>query len=119
MDDEESIREIAQVSLETLGGWEVRTAASAQEGLELAAAQRPDAILLDVMMPGIDGPALVVKLQQMSDTRSIPVVFLTAKVQGKDRRSLESMAGVSGLLAKPFDPMTLAEDVSKVLGWTA
>lgn len=116
VDDEDDIREVAQLSLEMTAGWEVLAASSGGEGVRLARAERPDAILLDVMMPEMDGPATFERLQADPETRSIPVVLLTAKVQAGDQRRLAEL-GVDGVLSKPFDPMQLAADVARVLGW--
>lgn len=116
VDDEDDIREVAQLSLEMTAGWAVLAASSGAEGLRLARAERPDAILLDVMMPEMDGPATFERLQADPETRSIPVVLLTAKVQAGDQRRLAEL-GVAGVLSKPFDPMQLASDVARVLGW--
>jgi CheY-like chemotaxis protein len=117
VDDEDDIREVAQMSLEMVAGWEVIPARSGDEGVRLAARHRPDAILLDVMMPGMDGPATAGLLRGAPETAAIPVILLTAKVQPADRRRLEAL-GVAGVLAKPFDPMELANQVSGLLGWT-
>jgi CheY-like chemotaxis protein len=116
VDDDEHIREIAQVTLEAVAGWTVVTAASGQEGIARALADQPDAILLDVMMPEMDGPTTVGKLKAGDLTRDIPVVLLTAKVQAEDRRSFMDL-GVEGVISKPFDPMTLADEISQTLGW--
>lgn len=118
VDDEDDIREVAQASLELVGGWEVLTASSGREGIERAAAERPDAILLDVMMPDLDGPSTFQHLQANPVTRDIPVLLLTAKVQTADRVHFQGL-GVAGVLAKPFDPMRLASDVAAALGWAA
>ena len=118
VDDEDDIREVAQMSLEMVAGWEVVPARSGDEGVRLAAEHRPDAILLDVMMPGMDGPATAALLRDRPETAAIPVILLTAKVQPADRRRLEAL-GVAGVLAKPFDPMQLANQVSALLGWPA
>ena len=118
VDDEDDIREVAQMSLEMVAGWEVIPARSGGEGVRLAARHRPDAILLDVMMPGMDGPATAERLRDRAETAAIPVILLTAKVQPADRRRLEAL-GVAGVLAKPFDPMELAAQVSGLLGWPA
>ena len=117
-DDEDHIREVAQLSLETVGGWEVTTAGSGGEALAKAASEPPDAILLDVMMPELDGPTTFERLQADPSTREIPVVFLTAKVQAADRRRFDEL-GVAGVIAKPFDPLTLADEVAQALGWRA
>jgi CheY-like chemotaxis protein len=118
VDDEDDIREVAQMSLEMVAGWEVIPARSGEEGVRLAAEHRPDAILLDVMMPGMDGPDTARLLRERPETSAIPVILLTAKVQPADRRRLEAL-GVAGVLAKPFDPMELANQVSSLLGWAA
>lgn len=116
IDDEDDIREVAQVSLETGAGWEVQTAGSGKEGLEMAVVGQPDAILLDVMMPDMDGPTTYQKLQARPEISHIPVVLLTAKVQPADRRRFSSL-GVKGVLAKPFDPLTLADQAAAIIGW--
>ena len=116
IDDEDDIREIAQDSLELLGGYQVLTANSGTQGLADARAQQPDAILLDMMMPGMDGSATFQKLQDDAATQGIPVIFLTAKVQTSDRLQFAKL-GVAGAIAKPFDPMGLASQVAQILGW--
>lgn len=116
IDDEDDIREVAALSLEATAGWQVLTASSGAEGMSIAAAEQPDAILMDVMMPGVDGPATFRKMQQDSLVAHIPVVLLTAKVQGVDQRRFASL-GVAAVLLKPFDPLTLAHQISEVLGW--
>lgn len=117
IDDEDDIREVAQVSLETVAGWQVLTARSGTEGIDQARAEQPDAILLDVMMPDMDGPTTFQKLQADSATRHIPIILLTAKVlQSADRRRFVDL-GVAAVIAKPFDPLTLASQVAEALGW--
>lgn len=116
IDDEEDIRELARISLERVGGLEVVAAASGPEGLELAAAEQPDAIVLDAMMPGMDGPETLTKLKADSATEQIPVVFLTGSVQEIERDRFKSLGAV-GILPKPFDPMRLADDLRSCLGW--
>ncbi len=117
IDDEDLIREVAQVSLEVTAGWEVLTAASGDDGYRTAVAEHPDAVLLDVMMPGLDGPGTVMRLQADAATRTIPIIMLTAKVQQAERDRVAALAGVAGVIAKPFDPMRLSTDVSVLLGW--
>ena len=93
--------------------------ASARDGFEAinrARAWQPDLILLDVMMPGMDGPTTFRLMQQDPSIAGIPVVLLTAKVQGVDQRRFAGL-GLAGILFKPFDPLTLAEQISEVLGW--
>ena len=116
VDDEDDIREVAQVSLELIGGYEVLTASSGRDGLERARDSQPDAILLDVMMPEMDGPATLVELRADPATRDIPVVFLTANTQSAQRQQLGQL-GAAGILSKPFDPLKLASDVAAVLHW--
>ena len=118
IDDEDHIREVAQVSLVTVAGWDVITASSGQEGIAKAWTEQPDAILLDVMMPEMDGPTTVGKLQANEATRDIPVILLTAKVLASDRRGFDSL-GVKGIIAKPFDPMSLSDEVCQMLGWAS
>jgi two-component system alkaline phosphatase synthesis response regulator PhoP len=100
-----------------VGGWQVTTASSGEEGLAAASRVAPDAILLDVMMPGLDGPSTFGRLQENSETAAIPVVLLTAKVQPSERQQWLDL-GVAGVQAKPFDPMTLPAELAELLGWT-
>jgi CheY-like chemotaxis protein len=116
VDDEDDIREVAQVSLELLGPYEVLTAASGRDGVHTARTGRPDAILLDVMMPDLDGPATLVELRADPATRDIPVLFLTAKTQSSEHSRLAKL-GVAGILTKPFDPLKLASQVATALRW--
>ena len=116
IDDEDDIREVASLSLETIAGWQISTASSGAEGIEKAQSLQPDAILMDVMMPGMDGPTTFRQMQQIPAIAHIPVLLLTAKVQGVDQRRFAGL-GVAAVLFKPFDPMTLATQMSEVLGW--
>ncbi len=116
IDDEDDIREVAQLTLEAVGGFEVLTAESGSEGLVKAQTEQPDAILLDVMMPEMDGITTFKNLQANPLTRNIPVILLTAKVQASDQRRFAEL-GITGMVAKPFDPMTLTKQVANVLCW--
>lgn len=116
IDDEEDIREVASLSLEATAGWQVLTASSGAQGIELATIHKPDAILMDVMMPGVDGPTTFLQMQQVSAIAHIPVLLLTAKVQGMDKRRFADL-GVAAVLFKPFDPLTLAEQIREALRW--
>ncbi len=87
-----------------------------REGVQQARATQPDAILLDVMMPDMDGPATLAALRADPETRDIPVVFLTAKIQSAERTRLAEL-GPAGILSKPFDPLTLATQVASALRW--
>lgn len=116
IDDEDDIREVAQLSLEMVGGWEVLAASSGKDGLALALKEKPNGILLDVMMPDMDGPATFHQLQANPATKDIPVILLTAKVLSADQDRWSDL-GVTGIIAKPFDPMKLAHQVADALGW--
>ncbi len=116
IDDEDDIREVAALSLESVAGWQVYTACSGAEGMRIAATELPDAILMDVMMPAMDGPTTFKEMQKLPNLASIPVVLLTAKVQGVDQRRFAGL-GVAAVLFKPFDPLTLADQMSDALGW--
>ena len=116
IDDEDDIRQVAALSLETVAGWDVIVASSGAQGLQRAAEHLPDAILLDVMMPGMDGPTTFRELRKNPVTAKIPVLLLTAKVQGPDQRRFADL-GVEAVLLKPFDPLTLATQMEKILGW--
>ena len=117
IDDEDDIREVAALSLESIAGWEVIVASSGAQGLVRAEEQMPDAILLDVMMPGMDGPTTFQELRRNPATAGIPVLLLTAKVQGSDQRRFADL-GVEAVLFKPFDPLKLSAQISSALGWS-
>lgn len=117
IDNEQYIREVAQICLETVAGWEVLTANSGSEGIVLAEAIVPDVILLDVMMPEMDGLTTFQNLQANPATQNIPVILLTAKVQASDLRRYAEM-GMLGAIAKPFNPLQLAGQVAESLGWS-
>lgn len=117
VDDDELILEVAQMSLEVVGGWSVTTAADGQQALDRARTEQPDAIVMDVMMPRMDGPTAAVALRADPATAGIPVVLLTASVQPGERAALEDLP-VAGVLGKPFDPMLLPAELSAILGWS-
>jgi CheY-like chemotaxis protein len=116
VDDEEDIRAVAALSLETIDGWCVHTAVSGADGIRRAIDLQPEAILLDVMMPEMDGPTTFQRLQENPRTSHIPVLLLTAKVQGADQRRFAGL-GVLAVLSKPFDPLTLGSEIAAALGW--
>ena len=116
VDDEDDIREVAALSLETVAGWDVVTANSGAQGLIKALEHQPDAVLLDVMMPGMDGPTTFRELRKNPATAHIPVILLTAKVKSNDQRRFADL-GVNAILFKPFDPLTLAKQIADALGW--
>ena len=117
IDDEPDIREVAQVSLETVSGWQVLTAESGDEGITKAKQEKPDAILLDAMMPIMDGPETFQKLRADPSTKQIPVIMFTAKVQPADRKRFADF-GAKDVIAKPFDPMKLGSQIAAILGWS-
>ena len=116
IEDEDDIREVTRVSLLLTQGWTVVTANGGADGARLALAMEPEAILLDVMMPEVDGPSTLRLLQQQEATRSIPVIFLTAKVQAADRQRFLQL-GVRGIIHKPFDPLILGQAIKDILSW--
>ena len=117
IDDDPSIREVAKMSLELVAGWDVTTAPSGADGIRAARDERPDGILLDVMMPELDGPATLAELRQDDTVGTTPVIFLTAKVQAAERTRFAEL-DVAGLIAKPFDPMKLSEQMAELFGWS-
>lgn len=117
VDNEQYIQEVAKICLETVAGWEVVTAGSGQEGITEAEKHQPDAILLDVMMPDMDGLTAFEHLQANPATQQIPVILLTAKIQATDRRRYAQL-GMKTAIAKPFNPLELAGQVAAALGWS-
>jgi CheY-like chemotaxis protein len=114
IDDEADIRKIAKLSLSRVGGMQVVEAAGGADGVRLAESERPDAILLDVMMPGMDGPATLAMLKAGEATSKIPVVFLTAKAMSVELERLKALGAVA-VLTKPFDPMKLPQELKAAL----
>ncbi|HXO20926.1 MAG TPA: response regulator [Thermoanaerobaculia bacterium] len=114
IDDDDDVRRIARLSLTRIGAIEVVDAASGQEGVRKAWEERPDAILLDVMMPGEDGPATLAALRADPATAAIPVIFLTAKAMTSEVERLKRL-GAAGVVTKPFNPVTLALEIRAIL----
>ncbi len=114
VDDEPDIRTIAELSLSQVGGWKTILASSGAQALELASKHKPDLILLDVMMPEMDGVTTFQALANDEATREIPVIFMTARVQSHERERYVGF-GAAGVIAKPFDPMRLPEDIRGIL----
>lgn len=114
VEDEPHIRRIGELSLRGVGRWEVVLAASGAEGLDRAAEEQPDVILLDVMMPGMDGPTMLAELQSQSNTSMIPVIFMTAKVEKPEVERYLSL-GAAGVISKPFDPLKLPREIEQIL----
>ena len=115
IDDDRDIRLVAKASLELVGGFQVLVADSGQRGLAIAREAGPDAIILDLMMPDLDGGKTLAQLKQAPETAPIPVIMLTAKIQA-NRQELVGQ-GAAGVLVKPFDPMQLPDQVCEILGW--
>lgn len=116
IDDDPDILAVAQLALETIGGWDITTALSGKEGIEKARKEHPDAILLDVMMPEMDGISTFQILQSSSETGSIPVILMTAKVQPADQQRFATL-GVAATIIKPFKAMHLSAQIAELLGW--
>jgi CheY-like chemotaxis protein len=107
VDDEDDIREVAVFALELDPELEVRSAASGTQALDVLSSWRPDLVLLDVMMPGMDGPDTLARMRARPDLTDLPVVFITARTQAHEVERFLAL-GAAGVIAKPFDPMTLA-----------
>lgn len=116
VDDDDSVREVTVIALEMVGGWEVIAASGGVEALALADEHVPDAIVLDLMMPDMNGVTTFERLQLQERTRGIPVILLTAKAQVGHQQPWDDI-GVAGVISKPFNPMTLADEVAAMLGW--
>lgn len=113
VDDEPDMQMVARLALETVGGFSVRVCGSAEEVLDGPLDPAPDLILMDVVMPGMDGPAAFRALRERKETSSIPVIFMTAKVRPPEVDRYREM-GALGVIPKPYDPMTLADTVRKI-----
>ena len=113
VEDEPDIQAVAKLALEMVGGYQVMICSGGQEALDKVAAYAPDLILLDVMMPGMDGPTTLQNLRANPATATIPVIFLTAKVQPSEVAQYQAL-GALNVIAKPFDPMTLAGQVRQI-----
>lgn len=117
IDDEDSVLEIVQISLESAANWDVITASSGSAGIELAVSKQPDAIILDLVMPEMDGVTIFKKLQDNIATSHIPTVLLTAKVHISEQAEFRNL-GVAGVIIKPFMPLDLVDNICKILNWT-
>jgi two-component system, OmpR family, alkaline phosphatase synthesis response regulator PhoP len=117
IDDEETIQTVVQFGIQMRAGWEVLSASSGLQGIQAAQVEQPDVILLDVMMPEMDGIATFKQLQSDAKTQQIPVIFLTAKAQAVEKRQFNEL-GVSGVITKPFNSLDLPDHIAKILRWT-
>jgi len=114
VDDDDDVREITRLALEVMGGWTVIDANGGAAALEMARAHRPDVVLLDVMMPDMDGPTTFRRMEADPASSGIPVILLTAKVQPGQRQAWDGLA-LRGVISKPFNPMTLTEEIDRLL----
>lgn len=113
VDDDPDIRQVAELSLAEVGGWKVSLASSGAEAIEKISEVNPDVILLDVMMPEMDGPSTFLKLREIEGFANTPIIFITAKVQ-KHEIDRYLALGAMGCISKPFDPMTLPNQISEI-----
>ena len=113
VEDEEDIRAVAEVALEVVGGFTLQTCASGQEALEVIGDFGPQLVILDVMMPGMDGPETLRAIRERPGQTDVPAVFMTAKVQSEEIASYLAEGAVD-VIPKPFDPMTLADRVRDI-----
>jgi CheY-like chemotaxis protein len=118
VDDDDDIRELTKLSLETVMGWEVLGASGGAEAIETCRRRPPDAVLMDMMMPGMDGIAAFEALQSDPTTHDIPVILFTARSTSGDRQPWEGHP-LAGVIRKPYDPMALGDEVCTLLGWPA
>lgn len=112
-EDEDDIRVIAQIALEDIGGFTVHYCPDGNVALETAKHITPDLLLLDVMMPEMDGPTTLTHLRKIKDYSAIPAIFMTAKIQANEIADYKALGAID-VIAKPFDPMTLADSIKKV-----
>ena len=115
VEDAEDIRKIVEIILVRMGNYTVLQCASGTEAEEKAAGFAPDLILLDVIMPGQDGPETLKNLRAQDGLRDTPVVFMTAKVQSSEIEMLKGL-GAADVLAKPFDPSALCGQIEAIWG---
>jgi len=113
VEDEPDIQAVAKLALEMVGGFTLEVCSSGQEALDKAAGFAPQLILLDVMMPGMDGPATLAALRESPDLDAVPVIFMTAKVQPGEVAHYKELGAVD-VIPKPFDPMDLSDTIRKI-----
>lgn len=116
IDDEETIQTVVQFGIKIAAGWDVLRAGSGAQGLQTARQEKPDVILLDVMMPDMDGIDTFKALQSHAETAQIPVIFLTAQAQAAEKRQFHDL-GVSGVITKPFNSLNLPAQIARILHW--
>jgi two-component system OmpR family response regulator len=113
IEDEADIREITKIALEDVGGLKVGSCASGEEAIETVLEWRPDMFLIDVMMPGLDGPSTLLALREIEEVKAVPAVFMTANAQVHEIENYKSIGAVD-VITKPFDPMSLADDLRRI-----
>ncbi len=113
VEDEPDIAQVAKLALETIGGFTIESCENGQIALEKGPVFQPDLVLMDVMMPEMDGPTALQEMKNMPELRGVPVIFMTAKVQPSEIEEYKALGAVD-VIPKPFDPMTLAEQVKQV-----
>lgn len=113
VEDEEDIRAIAQVALDDIGGFEVKYCGSWKEVEKTIETFHPQLFLLDVMMPGMDGPSMLKELRKREECKDIPAIFMTAKIQEDEIAEYKELGAID-VISKPFDPMTLADTLKKL-----
>ena len=113
VEDDYDIQTVAQLALETVGGYDVQICSSGQEALDNVMQFGPDLILLDVMMPEMDGPTTLKRLKDNKTLNNIPVIFMTAKVQAHEVEMYKKL-GALDVISKPFDPMTLSKQIEEI-----
>jgi len=113
VEDEPDIQAVTKIALESIGGFTLEVCNSGQEALAKCENITPDLILLDVMMPEMDGPTTLSEIRKISGFEHIPVIFMTAKVQPQEIAHFKSIGAIE-VIAKPFDPMTLSQTVNTI-----
>ena len=113
VEDETDIRMVAMMALESIGGFAVESCGSGDEALEKAPSFMPDLFLMDIMMPGMDGPTTLVELRKVQDFANTPVIFMTAKAQAKEIARFKELGAID-VITKPFDPMTLSDQIRTI-----
>ncbi|HEY9608175.1 response regulator [Allocoleopsis sp.] len=117
VDNEANVREVVEACLKDLGGWDVLSAASVGEDWNRLVAVKPDAIVVDISIPGMEGLAFLEQLKANPTTHSIPIVLLTPRGRWFTLKQLQSF-GVVGAITKPFNPISLTNEIAKALGWS-
>lgn len=113
VEDEPDIQAVARIALESVGGFELQVCSGGEEAIRTAAGFAPDLLLLDVMMPGMDGPTTLARLRKLEGLKDTPALFMTAKVQPQEIEHFKSLGAIE-VIAKPFDPMSLADKLRRV-----